>query len=400
MLTRDEWLDLARKLDWEFSYDWLSALKLHAATVPLAEFSPVVGRLRGDGAGMVETETQFRTMANSAPVLLWMAGRDGLSDFFNDRWLAFTGRTLAEELGSGRAAGVHPEDFRRCMTTYMEAFVARRAFTIEYRLRRADGEYRWIFDQGAPRLDTDGEFAGFIGSCVDVTEQRLAQDALRRLNDELKVRVPDSAALAEERQRLVREVRHRVKNDLQFISSVLNMQERRLSDGPALRALEDCRDRIETIALIHESMSQSDDLVSLPLARDIRSRAASVLRVSGQESGAVALEIETPDEIVLDADRAIPCGLILNELMTNALKHAFPGGRTGTLRVVLRRDGDDRAALIVEDDGVGVPPELERPARDSMGFRLVQALAKELRGELRVRRNPGTSVGVFFPLAD
>jgi PAS domain S-box-containing protein len=400
MLTRDEWLDLARKLDWEFSYDWLSALKLHAATVPLAEFSAVVGRLRGDGAGMVETETQFRTMANSAPVLLWMAGRDGLSDFFNDRWLAFTGRTLAEELGSGRAAGVHPEDFQRCMTTYMEAFVARRAFTIEYRLRRADGEYRWIFDQGAPRLDTDGEFAGFIGSCVDVTEQRLAQDALRRLNDELKVRVPDSAALAEERQRLVREVRHRVKNDLQFISSVLNMQERRLSDGPALRALEDCRDRIETIALIHESMSQSDDLVSLPLARDIRSRAASVLRVSGQESGAVALEIETPDEIVLDADRAIPCGLILNELMTNALKHAFPGGRTGTLRVVLRRDGDDRAALIVEDDGVGVPPELERPARDSMGFRLVRALAKELRGELRVRRNPGTSVGVFFPLAD
>src|SRR5687767_1881325 len=100
MLTRDEWLDLARKLDWEFSYDWLSALKLHAATVPLAEFSTVVGRLRGDGAGMAETETRFRTMANSAPVLLWMAGRDGLSDFFNDRWLAFTGRTLAEELGS------------------------------------------------------------------------------------------------------------------------------------------------------------------------------------------------------------------------------------------------------------------------------------------------------------
>jgi two-component sensor histidine kinase len=191
-----------------------------------------------------------------------------------------------------------------------------------------------------------------------------------------------------------------VKNDLQFISSMLNMQERRLSDGPALGALEDCRGRIQTIALIHESMYQSEDLVSLPLSKDIRSLAASVVRVANTPPGAVALEIETPDEITLDVDRAIPCGLILNELLTNALKHAFPGGRTGTLRVVLRRDGDDRAALIVEDDGVGMPAEAEQPARDSMGFRLVRAFADQLGGELRVRRSPGTSVGVYFPLAD
>jgi PAS domain S-box-containing protein len=354
----------------------------------------------GERSGMTEIETRFRTMANSAPVLLWMAGRDGLCDFFNERWLAFTGRTLAEELGSGWAAGVHPEDFQRCMTTYMEAFVARRAFTMEYRLRRADGEYRWIFDQGAPRFETDGSFAGFIGSCVDVTEQRLAQDALRRMNDELESRVRERTALAEERQMLIREVHHRVKNDLQFISSMLNMQERRLCDGPAIGALEDCRGRIQTIALIHESMYQSEDLVSLPLSRDIRSLAASVVRVSSQPPGAVVLEIDTPDEITLDVDRAIPCGLILNELMTNALKHAFPSGRTGTLRVVLRRDGDDRAALIVEDDGVGMPTEVEQPARDTMGFRLVRAFADQLGGELRVRRSPGTSVGVFFPLAD
>jgi PAS domain S-box-containing protein len=349
---------------------------------------------------MAELEARFRTMANNAPVLLWMAGRDGLCDFFNDRWLDFTGRTLAEELGSGWAAGVHPEDFQSCMTTYLEAFVGRRAFTTEYRLRRANGEYRWIFDQGAPRFEPDGSFAGFIGSCVDVTEQRLAQDALRRLNEELEGRVRERTLLAEERQVLIREVHHRVKNDLQFISSMLNMQERRLSDGPAIGALEDCRGRIQTIALIHESMYQSEDLVSLRLSKDIRSLAASVVRVANTPPGAVALEIETPDEITLDVDRAIPCGLILNELLTNALKHAFPGGRTGTLRVVLRREGDGGAALIVEDDGVGMPAEAEQPARDSMGFRLVRAFADQLGGELRVRRSPGTSVGVYFPLAD
>jgi PAS domain S-box-containing protein len=354
----------------------------------------------GEGdARLREIEARFRTMANHAPVLLWMAGRDGLCDFFNDRWLDFTGRTLEEELGSGWASGVHPEDFQGCMTTYLDAFVARRPFTMDYRLRRHDGEYRWIFDQGAPRFE-EGAFAGFIGSCVDVTEQRLAQDALRRLNEELEGRVRERTALAEERQMLIREVHHRVKNDLQFISSMLNMQERRLGDGHSVGALEDCRGRIQTIALIHESMYQSEDLVSLPLSKDIRSLAASVVRVSSQPPGAVALEIETPDEITVDVDRAIPCGLILNELMTNALKHAFPAGRTGTLKVTLRREGGTHAVLLVEDDGVGMPEEVATPARDSMGFRLVRAFADQLGGELRVRRSPGTSVGVYFPLTD
>lgn len=356
-----------------------------------------MSRAAGGEERLGESEARFRTMANHAPVLLWMAGQDGLCDFFNERWLDFTGRTLAEELGSGWASGVHPEDFQACMTTYLDAFVARRPFTMEYRLRRRDGEYRWIFDQGAPRFDGDA-FAGYIGSCVDVTEQRLAQDALRRLNEELEGRVRERTALAEERQVLIREVHHRVKNDLQFISSMLNMQERRLGDTPATGALEDCRGRIQTIALIHESMYQSEDLVSLPLSKDIRSLAASVVRVSHKPPGTVALEIETPDEITLDVDRAIPCGLILNELMTNALKHAFPGGRTGTLRVVLRRENERQAALIVEDDGVGMPAEVEQPARNSMGFRLVRAFAEQLGGELRVSRTPGTSVGVYFPL--
>lgn len=359
-----------------------------------------MSRMDGGARDLGDSETRFRTMTNHAPVLLWMAGRDALCDFFNERWLDFTGRTLEEELGSGWASGVHPEDFQHCMTTYLEAFVARRTFTMEYRLRRHDGEFRWIFDQGAPRFDADGSFLGYIGSCVDVTEQRLAQEALRRLNEELEARVRERTALAEERQMLIREVHHRVKNDLQFISSMLNMQERRLGDAAAAGALEDCRGRIQTIALIHESMYQSHDLVSLPLSKDIRSLAASVVRVSSAPPGAVSLEIETPDDITVDVDRAIPCGLILNELMTNALKHAFPGGRSGTLRVVLRREGEDRAALIVEDDGVGMPPETDPPARDSMGFRLVRAFAEQLGGELRVKRAPGTSVGVYFPLVD
>ena len=125
-----------------------------------------------------ESEERFRTMADTAPVLLWMAGTDALCTFFNQRWLAFRGRTMEEELGTGWAQGVHAEDFQRCMTEYLDAFVARREFRMEYRLRRADGQYRWILDTGVPRYTPAGVFAGYIGSCIDVTELREAREGL------------------------------------------------------------------------------------------------------------------------------------------------------------------------------------------------------------------------------
>jgi PAS domain S-box-containing protein len=125
-------------------------------------------------------------MANTAPVLLWIAGPDGLCTFFNDPWLAFTGRTMEQEIGSGWAEGIHHEDFQSTMTGYLEAFVEHRSFRLVYRLRRADGEYRWILDTGVPRFSPDGSFAGYIGSCVDVTEQKNAEDTLKHREVELQ----------------------------------------------------------------------------------------------------------------------------------------------------------------------------------------------------------------------
>jgi PAS domain S-box-containing protein len=127
-----------------------------------------------------ETQTRFRNMADASPVLLWMSGTDGLCTFFNQTWLLFTGRTLEQEWGVGWAEGVHFEDFQRCMDTYLAAFGERRVFEMEYRLRRADGEFRWILDRGTPRYTPDGTFAGYIGSCVDITERKAAEVELRR----------------------------------------------------------------------------------------------------------------------------------------------------------------------------------------------------------------------------
>src|SRR5882724_13332723 len=132
-----------------------------------------------------ESDQRFCAMADAAPVMIWMSGVDMLCNFFNEPWLAFTGRTTEQELGNGWAEGVHPDDLQRCLEVYTSSFEARRPFSMEYRLRRADGEYRWILDRGIPRYAPDGGFVGYIGSAVDVTDGKLTEEALRTARAEL-----------------------------------------------------------------------------------------------------------------------------------------------------------------------------------------------------------------------
>ena len=130
-----------------------------------------------------ESEERFRNIANATPVMIWLAGLDALCYWFNAGWLAFTGRTLAQESGNGWAEGVHPDDFQRCLDIYLRHVERRQPFQMEYRLRHHSGEYRWILDSGTPRFDAGGEFLGFIGSCVDAHELRTAKDQLAAMSD-------------------------------------------------------------------------------------------------------------------------------------------------------------------------------------------------------------------------
>ena len=130
-----------------------------------------------------ESESRFRIVADAAPVLIWMAGVDKLCTFFNKPWLKFTGRSVEQEMGNGWAEGVHPDDLQKCLKIYTEAFDAREPFVMQYRLKRYDGEYRWISDQGVARHDARGNFAGYIGSCVDVTELLNKERALREFEE-------------------------------------------------------------------------------------------------------------------------------------------------------------------------------------------------------------------------
>lgn len=157
-------------------------------------------------AALRDSEAHFRVMADTAPVMIWRSGVDKKCDFFNQPWLSYTGRTLQQELGDGWAEGVHPDDLAVCLETYSTAFDARQPFRMEYRLRRFDGQYHVVLDSGVPRWEDDGSFAGYIGSCLDISDRKVAERALQETHAELS-RVSRLTALGEFAASIAHEVR-------------------------------------------------------------------------------------------------------------------------------------------------------------------------------------------------
>jgi PAS domain S-box-containing protein len=128
----------------------------------------------------VLTPTDYRIVVEQTPIMIWRANTEAKCDYFNERWLEFTGRSMEDEIGDGWTQGVHPDDLDRCVRTYEDAFERRERFEMEYRLRRYDGEYRWVLGTGGPIHDAAGGFTGYVGSCIDVTDRVLARAALAR----------------------------------------------------------------------------------------------------------------------------------------------------------------------------------------------------------------------------
>src|SRR5262249_41677125 len=164
----------------------LSTVRSERAWPPrLLERLQLVGEILADAMAqnrasraLRESEERFRLLAEAAPVMIWMSGPDARCTYFNRPWLDFTGRRMEQELGDGWTAGVHPEDVGGCVDGYLRAFHSRATFTREYRLRSATGEYRWVLDHGVPRIERDGRFVGYIGSCIDTTDLKETRQAL------------------------------------------------------------------------------------------------------------------------------------------------------------------------------------------------------------------------------
>jgi PAS domain S-box-containing protein len=337
-------------------------------------------------ASVAADDARFRLLADHAPVMLWMSGLEGLCEFFNATWLRFTGRSLEQERGNGWAEGVHADDFQDCMDTYISSFVTRRQFRMEYRLRRADGAYRWILDHGVPRYGAGGAFEGFIGSCIDITEMREAAAVVKARTNALELAL-------REREVLLSEIHHRVKNNLQLLSSMLALQAR--NAGPETEhALVEGQRRIDSIALVHEQLYGSRHLSAVNFARYTEALVSELCRASGASE---RIEIRLAlDSVELLPERAIPCGLLVSELVTNALKHAFPADRSGVVDVMLERVPSGRIRLTVKDDGVGLGHDFQAPQESSLGLDLVAIFAKQLEAELEVERQAGTCFRLTF----
>jgi PAS domain S-box-containing protein len=168
----------------------------------------------------------YLTLLEDFPAMIWQAGSDAKCNYFNHTWLSFTGRTLEQEIGDGWMDDIHPDDLDRCVETYLTAFEARQSFVIEYRARRYDGEYRWLRDQGSPYYDLDGGFAGYLGSCYDITEQKDAEREIRRLNAELEQRVAErTSQLADANRDLRGEVTERKRLEGQVLEQAAKLKE-------------------------------------------------------------------------------------------------------------------------------------------------------------------------------
>jgi PAS domain S-box-containing protein len=305
------------------------------------------------------SEERFRIMADTAPVMIWMSGTDKLCTFFNKPWLDFTGRPLEAEFGNGWTEGIHPEDLEHCLQTYVACFEARRPFGMDYRLRRHDGQYRWIFDQGVPRFSSSGKFLGYIGSCVDITERKQAEAAREKLAEEQAARALAEAA-SRSKDEFLALVSHELRSPLSAILSYAHL----LRVGPvdidainrAVTVIErNAKAQIQIIEDLLDSARITTGKLRIEPALiklvPVLQAAVDTVRPAASAKGVtLVLDCEPkPTEALGDPARLQQ---IVSNLLTNAIKFTPEGGRVS---LAMKHDAD-QIRIIVSDTGEGIEP--------------------------------------------
>ncbi len=337
-------------------------------------------------AALLESEARFRSMADNAPVMIWMSDENKSCIYCNQRLLDFTGRTLEQESGKYLMESVHPEDKEEFQKEYEMAFAKRKEFNSEYRLRRYDGQYRWIMNTGIPRFTSGSNFVGYIGSGYDITEKRQAREQMQ--------------VSLTEKVTLLKEIHHRIKNNLQVISSLLRFQSSYIKDDETRKMFEESQNRIKSMALIHEKLYLSKDLSHINFSEYIHELVSSLLISFKYNSNNIDLDINVED-VKINVDLALNVGLIINELVSNTFKYAFPDGtsRNGgkcELKINLSSGGSQKFELIIKDNGIGLPPDFDIQNTTTLGLEIVTALVDQHKGTIELNNESGTEYRMIF----
>jgi len=345
------------------------------------------GRLKSEKA-VRESEERFRLVANTAPVLIWMSGRDKLFTYFNQPWLEFTGLPMEVQLGNGWAEFVHPQDLKSCMDTYTVRFDRREQFQREYRLRRRDGEYRWVLDIGVPRLNPDGSFAGYIGSCIDVTERKIAERALAALSGRL------IEAQDEERKRIAREIHDDYNQRLAVLAIDLEELAENVGDasGEGSQKVHELFNRISELGADLHSLSHrlhSSTLESLGLVAGLKAFCAEFSDQQG-------IQVDFASENVprgIPGDMALCIFRIAQEALRNVKRHS------GANRAEVRLEWSDNSLhLSVLDRGRGF--DSNKPSAEcGIGIRSMEERLRLLGGQLEIHTQPmeGARIHAWLP---
>jgi len=291
-----------------------------------------------------ESEKRFRLIANTAPVLIWMSGPDKLCNYFNEPWLLFTGRRLEQELGNGWTEGVHQEDLKKCLDTYTQHFDRREKFSMEYRLRRHDAQFRWVLDIGVPRFNSDGSFAGYVGCCMDISDMKEARATLAEFSGRL-IRAGE-----QERARIARELHDDINQRLALLANGLEVIERATStstDQSQKHELHELWRLTNEIATDIQHMSHRlhpSKLQYLGLASTVRDLCREVSQQHKVEVDCIVSGL--PEN--LDENVSLNLFRTVQESLRNAVKHS----QARHVKVDLTSQSG-RIHLRVSDDGVG-----------------------------------------------
>ena len=374
-------------------------------------------------AELRESETRFRLVTDTAPVLLWQSGTDALCDYFNQPWLNFTGRTLAQELGNGWAEGVHPADYQRCLDIYLGAFKAQVGFSMEYRLRRADGEYRWLLDNGTPRFTATGIFIGFIGSCIDITDHKRMEEKERQEAQKRQLLKTESLS------RMAGAVAHHFNNKLQAVMGFLELAQATPPKDAELAehlsgAMQSVRRAAEVSGLMLTYLGQiSGERELLDLAEVCR-RNLSTLRADLPNSVTIESDLPSPGPVINANANQIQ--QVLTNLIANAweachaaqgvvllsVKKALPAGDFAEHRFPIgaQTTHPAYACLEVADTGCGIAEQdIEKVfdpffstkfAGRGMGLAAVLGIVRAHQGIITVGNKPGggSIFRVYLPM--